>query len=156
MNYLITEEKHLSDLATTCESNTIEKAHLSVSENQKAQANRQQFLTDKKQSCCYIFDSRLEYAISCKYLGSEDGKPTTQIKIQKIEPHTTTNYVQTPEVDPPKLSITTFCTTCNVEMIAKKEKIAIDGKDGAKTTEGLPVTIYECPYCGRIDFRASK
>jgi hypothetical protein len=156
MNYLATDERYLSDLASNYEYITIEKAYLAVSESQKPQVNRQQFLNDKKQGCCYICDSRPEFAISCKYLGSEDGKPTTQIEIQKIEPQTTTNYIQTPEVDPPKLRITTFCSTCNIEMIAKKEKIAINGKDGAKTTEGLPVTIYECPHCGRIEFRASK
>ena len=60
-----------------------------------------------------------------------------------------------------------FCSLCNVEMYQTKTKFKIDGwkesnqkRDGDDSArfgaEVLPVIVYLCPKCGKIDFRADE
>jgi hypothetical protein len=153
----------LSDLASSCEYYTPEKTCLNVSENLKAQANRQlRCLNDDKQSCCYVCDSRRECVISCKFLGSSDG--TTQVRAETETPKPTT--IKKPEEEPTtKAMPTNYCTSCNVEMTPKKAKLTLDNNQPASkqfgdytpaAEETLSVIVYLCPLCGKIEFKANR
>lgn len=157
----------MSDLASSCEYHTIEKTCLAVCESPKAQANRQQrCLNDEKTACCYICDSRQECAISCKFLGAVDNKSAPQAELQKPEPQTPINPPKAPTSEAPKTIPTNYCPSCNVEMTPKKAKLHIEGWDSDEmkqygdnipfTQDTLPVIVYLCPCCGKIEFKAHK
>jgi len=156
----------LSDLASSCEYYTHEKTCLNVSESPKAQANRQlRCLNDDKQSCCYVCDSRRECVISCKFLGSIDG--TAQVRVEAEAPKPATTPASANKSDEPisKAMPTNYCTSCNVEMTPKKAKLTLDNNQPASkqfgdytpaAEETLPVIVYLCPLCGKIEFKANR
>jgi predicted RNA-binding Zn-ribbon protein involved in translation (DUF1610 family) len=50
-----------------------------------------------------------------------------------------------------------FCFSCNAQMAWTKTRLTIDGWSGPKPAvddKVLPVTVYLCPRCGRIEFQA--
>jgi predicted RNA-binding Zn-ribbon protein involved in translation (DUF1610 family) len=60
---------------------------------------------------------------------------------------------------------TTYCTACNVEMSPKKAKLTLDnGQTSSKqfgdytpqAEETLPVIVFLCPLCGKIEFKANR
>jgi hypothetical protein len=159
----------LSDLASSCEYHTIEKTCIAVSESTKAQANRQlRCLNDEKQSCCYVCDSRSECAISCKFLGSIENTPKPQ-EAPNPQPESTITTTKPAPANPTSLSKdfpVAYCSSCNVEMSPKKTKLKFDDSDAAQskqfgdytpqTEDTLPVIVYLCPLCGKIEFRANR
>lgn len=156
----------MSDLASSCEYYTHEKNCLNVSESPKAQANRQlRCLNDDKASCCYVCDSRKECVISCKFLGSTDG--TTQVRAEPASPKPAATPIATQKPDEPttKALPTNYCTSCNVEMTPKKAKLTLEndqpsskqfGDYTPQVEETLPVIVYLCPLCGKIEFKANR
>jgi hypothetical protein len=153
----------LSDIATSCEYHTPEATCLAVAENQKAQTNRQQRCkNDQKYSCCYTCNQRHDCTISCKYLGTIENQPKPP-ETQKIQPDNPTSEPKSPIVSTAKYLPVAYCTSCNVEMTPKKAKLRIHPEDNKQFGEytpqaedNLPVIIYLCPLCGRIEFRAVK
>jgi len=145
----------LSDLTSGCEYHTAEKTCLAVIENPKAQINRQlHCLNDDKQSCCYICDSRRECPIRCKYLGEADNTNPTQPKTETLQPPAQTATFSQPEIKAACGIPVAYCTSCNVEMDAKKAKLKLEGVPSVE--EVLLVIVYLCPLCGRIEFRANS
>ncbi len=72
-----------------------------------------------------------------------------------------------PEVNKTENSSVAFCSLCNVEMSQTKTKFKIDGwKESNQKVDGddsarfgaevLPVIVYLCPKCGKIDFWADE
>jgi hypothetical protein len=156
----------LSDLASSCEYYTHEKTCLNVSESPKAQANRQlRCLNDDKQSCCYVCDSRRECVISCKFLGSTDNTPQVRAETETPKPATTPTSTNKTDEPTTKALPTNYCTSCNVEMTPKKAKLTLDNNQPASkqfgdytpaAEETLPVIVYLCPLCGKIEFKANR
>lgn len=156
----------MSDIATSCEYYTPEATCLAVAENPKAKANRQQkCLNEQKQSCCYTCIQSRECIISCKYLGTVENQPKPQetTKPQPETPMPQQKTAQTTPVIAPKNVPVAYCTSCNVEMTPKKAKLRLDPEDNKQfgeytpqTEDNLPVIVYLCPLCGRIEFRATK
>jgi hypothetical protein len=71
------------------------------------------------------------------------------------------------EVDTPKDTFGRMCSSCDVTMQEVKTKLRIsgwtelgqkhDGKDlAASEKEWLPVTVYLCPQCGKLEFAAKE
>jgi hypothetical protein len=156
----------LSDIASSCEYHTPEATCLAVAENPKAQTNRQQrCLNDQKQSCCYTCNQRGECTISCKYLGATENQPKTQ-EAPKPQPTTPTSEPKAAPASTTKNVPVAYCTSCNVEMSPKHAKLRIDSAEDSplkqfgeyiqQTEDNLPVIIYLCPLCGRIEFRSAK
>lgn len=157
----------MSDLASSCEYFTAEKTCLAVSESPKAQSNRQlRCLNDDKQSCCYICDSRQECSISCKYLGAGDDANSAQPKIENPPPPICPAPTSQSSETKATASIpAVYCASCNIEMGAKKSKLKLEGDIAApkhfgdytpQVEEALPVIVYLCPLCGKIEFRANR
>ena len=161
------EEKNLSDLANSCEYLTSEKLCLAVSESEKAKASRQvRCKNDEKMTCCYLCMFVLDCATPCHFLGSSENEHQ-QINNEKTRSTVTVISEQKPEEDKIRDSSATCCSLCNVEMFQTRTKFTIDGwkrslqkstddDEGKLGEEELPVTIYLCPKCGKIDFRADE
>lgn len=156
----------MSDLANSCEYLTIEKSCLAVSESEKAKANRQlRCQNDEKNACCYLCLSRRECVISCKYLGRFESE-SSPIEVSKTEAESTFSDDKKTEVYETQNAPVACCSLCNVEMSQTKTKFRIDGWKGPhpklsgddlrELGEELPVIVYACPQCGRLEFRADK
>ncbi len=114
-------------------------------------------------TCCYICLSRRECAISCRFLGNIGNEPPT-FEAKKTEAESTVNNDKETEVPQTENAPVACCSLCNVEMSQTRTKFAIDGWEGrhpklggddsAKLGEELPVIIYLCPQCGKIEFKA--
>lgn len=156
----------MSDLASSCEYYTNEKTCLNVSESPKAQANRQlRCLNDDKTSCCYVCDSRRECVISCKFLGSTDNNTQVRAETEKPKTAATPTPINKPNEPTLKTMPTNYCTSCNAEMTPKKAKLTLDngqtiskqfGDYTPQAEETLPVTLYLCPLCGKIEFKTNR
>lgn len=150
----------MSDLANICEYFTVEKMCNAVAENGKAQANRQvKCANAEKTSCCYLCRLRPQCTMSCTYLGNPDSAHvpvgTGQAPIENV-------------IDEAKESQKTrmtnnqakYCTVCNVEMSETKTELRVDKWKGLKPTlpsaDMLPVVVYLCPQCGKIEFKADR
>jgi len=153
----------LADIEVSCEYLTIEKTCTAVSESEKAQAARQRrCANDEKMSCCYLCSLKQKCELSCSYLGKmSDEPPQTKnaeddkSKTDKIEAAITDNAP----------SVT--CSSCNATMHEGKTKLRISGWDDAGQNLGgedlaaseekwLPVTVYLCPQCGKLEFAADE
>ena len=157
----------MSDLAKSCEYLTNEKLCLAVSESEKAQAARQaRCKNDEKTTCCYLCMLVLDCDTPCKFLGTSENVP---LKIEREKAP-----IETPIIDEQKAleektenAPVTFCSACEVEMAQTRTKFTINGWKGSpqKSAGGdsgklseqeLPVIVYLCPKCGKIDFKAEK
>jgi hypothetical protein len=158
----------LSDIASSCEYHTPEATCLAVAESSKAQANRQQkCVNDEKHSCCYTCSQRRECTISCKYLGTTENQPKPQPQ-ETVKPQPETPKPET-KTEPANIATNvpaSYCTSCNVEMTPRKAKLKLDPAEEAQskqfgdytpqTEDNLPVIVYLCPLCGRVEFRAAR
>ncbi|MGD6933500.1 MAG: hypothetical protein ACQCN5_04765 [Candidatus Bathyarchaeia archaeon] len=145
----------MSDLANSCEYLNMDKTCTAFTDNHKAQASRQlKCQNDEKNVCCYLCAFRQQCAISCKYLGQ-----TPTFSTLKPETETAPTIEKELEVEASKFETVpvAFCFSCNVEMAWAKTSFNIDGWRGPKPAlpgKVLPVTVYLCPKCGKIEFRA--
>lgn len=101
--------------------------------------------------------------ISCKFLGSTDAASQTRVEPEAPKPAAPTSINKADE--PTKAMPTAYCTSCNVEMAPKKAKLILDnGQTASKqfgdytpqAEETLPVIVYLCPLCGKIEFKANR
>ena len=160
-------ENNLSDLANSCEYLTSEKLCIAVSESEKAKAARQvRCKNDEKMTCCYLCLFVLDCATPCRFLGSTESVPQ-RIDAEKTQVDTTLINDEEPEVEETKDAEVTLCSLCNVEMSQTRTKFRIDGwesspqkltdHDSEKLEEAvLPVLVYLCPKCGKIEFKADE
>ncbi len=153
----------MSDLANSCEYLTVEKSCSAVSESEKAKANRQaRCQNDEKMACCYLCLSRRECTISCKYLGQIEDD-SASVEAPKTEAENSFNHDKEVNVNQTQNAPVMNCPLCNAEMSQTKTKFSIDGwkgphpkltdDDSGKLGEELPLIVYACPQCGKIEFR---
>jgi hypothetical protein len=157
----------LSDLANSCEYLTSEKLCLAVIESEKAKASRQvRCKNDEKMTCCYLCMFVMDCATPCHFLGNSENEPQ-QVEHEKTPVSSTVINEQKIGEDETLYSSVTCCSLCNVEMFQTRTKFTIDGwkrspqisvddDEGKIGVDELPVTIYMCPKCGKIDFRADE
>jgi hypothetical protein len=156
----------LSDLANSCEYITSEKLCLAVSESEKAKAARQvRCKNDEKMTCCYICLFKRECAINCRFLGNIENE-SQQIEAEKTEADNAFINDEKIEEDKTKNATFTRCSLCNVEMSQTRTQFRINGwevsnqklanDDSRKPDELLPVIVYLCPKCGKIEFMADE
>ena len=159
----------MSDLAVCCEYLTSEKLCSAISDSEKAKAARQVRCTnDEKLTCCYICVFRRECVINCRFLGNvENVNESQQIEPGKTEADSTFINDEKTEVDHMKNAPVTCCSLCNIEMSQTRTKFRINGWEGLQSKltdddsekfgeELLPVIVYLCPKCGKIEFRADE
>jgi len=157
----------LSDLAISCEYLTNEKLCSAVSENDKAKAARQvRCENDEKMTCCYLCTFKVKCAIGCSFLGNI-GNESQQIGAEKSESDNAQIKDEKSELDQTKNAPIISCSLCNIKMCQAKTKIRINGWTGLhqKAADGrsekigeelLPVIVYLCPKCGKIEFGAEE
>jgi len=157
----------LSDLANSCEYLTSEKLCLAVSDSEKAKASRQvRCKNDEKTTCCYLCLFKRECAINCRFLGNVENE-SSPIKAEKTGAESTVLKENKTEEDQTKNALATYCSLCNVEMAQTRTKFRIEGWKGSHQKlvdddseklgeEVLPVIVYICPKCGKIELRADE
>ncbi len=107
----------------------------------------------------------LDCATPCRFLGNSENEP------QQIGDEAPVKNTVESEQKPEKNKITnspvSFCSACNIEMVQTRTKLKIDGWQEAKQEspeensrligeDELPVIVYLCPKCGKLDFRAEE
>lgn len=147
----------MSNLASSCEYLTNEKLCLAVAESEKSRASRQvRCKNDEKTTCCYLCMLVLDCANPCRFLGGYENEPQ-QMDSEKIKINNSVTSEKETKVNEIENESVIFCTLCNVEMPQGKTKFKIDSDDSARFgAEVLPVIVYLCPKCGKIDFRADE
>ena len=157
----------MSDLANSCEYLTSEKLCLAASESEKSRASRQvRCKNEEKMTCCYLCMFVLDCANPCRFLGGYENEPQ-QVNSEKTKINNSIVSEEKREERKTENSPVTCCSLCNVEMSQTRTKFKIDGwgesneKSGGDDSarfeaEMLPVTVYLCPKCGKIDFRADE
>jgi hypothetical protein len=104
----------------------------------------------------------LDCPTPCKFLGSGENEPR---QIDQNEPPIIRSTVkeEKPEEGKTENTPVTYCTTCNAETLQTRTKLKIDGWKDQKPTdpmqlgeEVLPVIVYLCLKCGKIDLRAEE
>jgi hypothetical protein len=146
-------------LANSCEYLTNEKLCLAASESEKARSIRRvRCKNDEKMTCCYLCMFVLDCATPCRFLGSIENEPMP-VDSEKTKVDSSFVMEEKTEEDEIKNDPVT-CSLCDIEMSQTRTKFRIDGWKGAiqnikeDEVEDLPVIIYLCPKCGKIDFRA--
>jgi RNase P subunit RPR2 len=140
----------LEELAVGCEYLTGDKLCLAVSESEKAKAARQVRCENyEKMGCCYVCLFKRKCAIGCTYLGNFENEPQ-QIRGEKSEVARTHIKDEKSEVANSEKVPAVTCFSCNLEMCQTKTKIRIDEK------ETLPVIVYLCTKCGKMEFVAEE
>ncbi len=155
------EGSALSDLANSCEYLTNEKLCLAVSESPKAKAARQvRCKNDEKMTCCYLCMFVMDCQTPCQFLGdSENGSRLLELEKTSVENTSVDDYKTEGQT---KNDRNPCCSFCNVEMSQTRTKLRIDGWEGVQkaaddtSEEVLPVIVYLCPKCGKIEFKADK
>lgn len=146
------EESNLSNLANSCEYLTSEKLCLAVSENEKAKTSRQvRCKNEEKMTCCYLCMFVMDCATPCRFLGGAENQP--QIEPEKAQINITPISEEKPEENKTKEAAATCCSSCYIEMSQIRTTFRIDGREGE---EVLPVIVYLCPKCGKIDLKADE
>jgi len=157
------EDGKLSDLANSCEYLSIDKLCSAVSESEKAKASRQvRCQNEEKTTCCYICQSRSECAMRCKFLGNLENE-SSQIEPEQTEAKNMSTADEKTEIDQIEKA-PVACSSCYVEMSQTRTRFKINGWEGpppklagdnsGKEFEELPVIVYLCPKCGKIEFKA--
>jgi hypothetical protein len=150
----------LSDLANSCEYLTSENLCLAVIDNEKSKASRQvRCKNDEKSTCCYLCMLVFDCANPCRFLGSAENE-SHPIDVEKTSIDSKLiDEEKKPEMDKWEKSDVAWCSMCNVEMSQAKTKFRIDGSEGSLGKLGekeLPVIVFLCPKCGKIEFKADK
>ena len=98
----------------------------------------------------------LDCANPCRFLGGFENEPQ-QVDSEKIKINNSVTSEKETKVNGIENASLTFCTLCNVEMSQGKTKFKMDSHDSARFgAKVLPVIVYICPKCGKIDFRADE
>jgi hypothetical protein len=157
----------LSDLANSCEYLTSEKLCLAVSEREKSRASSHvRCKNDEKMTCCYLCMFVLDCANPCRFLGGYENEQQ-QVDAEKTKIISSVISEEKTQGNKTENASVTFCSVCNVEMLQTKTKFKIDGwKESNQKLDGddsarfgaevLPVIVYLCQKCGKINFRADE
>ena len=107
----------------------------------------------------------LDCSTPCQFLGSNENVPL-KIDYKENSVDNSTVSKQKPEEDKTETTAATYCSECHLEMSQTRTKLAIDGWKGTKKSaddgsrqigdQELPVIVYLCQKCGKIDFRAEE
>ena len=108
----------------------------------------------------------LDCATPCRFLGNAEND-SQLIDPEKNQINNTVINEQKPAADKTKNDTVTLCSLCNVEMSQTKTKFRIDGWEETNqklvdddlrkpSDEILPVIVYLCPICGKIEFKADE
>ena len=96
------------------------------------------------------------------FLGNTENQPSEPIEATKTEEENKIDNAKENEVDKIE-DAPVACSLCNIEMSQTKTTFKIDGWEGQKLAgedsdknEVLPVIVYVCPQCGKIEFKAEK
>ncbi len=167
MNWAI-GRRNLAELAGSCEYFSTEKLCEMLTESEKARARRQVHCQNSENmTCCYVCSFRRDCDIKCRYLGNiENESSQTEADKSEVEP-TVINGKKT-EMNQTENAPVFFCSECNVEMSLARTKFRIsgwekglplkpaEGDSGKLGDEILPVIVYLCPKCGKMEFRADE
>jgi hypothetical protein len=108
----------------------------------------------------------LDCSNPCRFLGGYENEPK-QVEAEKIKINSSVISEEKTEVNKTEDASVSFCSLCNVEMSQAKTQFKINGweesnqnldddNSGRFEAEVLPVIVYLCPKCGKIDFRADE
>jgi hypothetical protein len=135
----------------TCKYLSQDNQCLAVSENGEAKEVRKLSCeNDQELNCCYICSYQSDCDISCNYLGNRKTSPQEKTaKEAKIA------------------NLIIRCDSCHLKMKSARIKLRIGGwgglwqlvpggELGELGEELLPVTVYVCPECGNMRFKAEK
>jgi hypothetical protein len=152
----------LANVEVCCEYLAIDNSCNAVSENVKAKAARQvRCKNDEKLTCCYLCVYRQNCGLRCSFLGKMGNEspsaPAEDVIIEESKI----------EVDTQKSTDGITCSSCKATMQEGKTKLRISGWDdlaqnpygkdlAASEKEWLPVTVYLCPQCGKLEFAAKE
>ncbi len=149
----------MSEYANSCEYYNVDSLCSAVSESEKATSNRQaRCLNEEKLACCYICSARRECPISCRYLGNSDGG-AARVEAKGIEPEIPVDINKNMQTNQAETAAVAYCSSCNAEMAQTTTALNINGWKGPDPKapgDVLPVTVYMCPQCGKIEFKANK
>jgi hypothetical protein len=118
-----------------------------TSSEEVKEAREQNCVNDNQQACCYLCESYDNCEISCNFLGENTNKtkkPKTRKQIQIIK-----------------------CPLCETKMLCTEAKLRIGGWSGIMQflpfgnlgeldEEVLPVKLYVCPKCGKLELMAQE
>jgi hypothetical protein len=150
----------LASVEVSCEYLTSDKSCMAVSENEKAKAVRQiRCLNEEKLTCCYLCAVRQTCELSCSFLGTM-GKESPKAADAKSEEDKR-------EVSITEGTVSVSCSSCKAVMHEGKTKLRISGWDDLEQKpagedweesekEWLPVTVYLCPQCGKMELARRK
>jgi hypothetical protein len=148
----------LSDLAYSCEFLSAEKTCDLLTENVKAKANREvRCENEEKTSCCYLCLTRMQCGICCKYLGNLN---SAYVPVEPEKAPTERSIEESKELKEAQIgnSQLQYCLDCNVELSQAKTELRVKKWKGQKPTmlnaDMLPIIVYLCPICGKIQFKA--
>jgi hypothetical protein len=99
----------------------------------------------------------LDCETPCRFLGNNANEPQ-QIGTKR-NPISSSISNDTPEEEKTENAPVTFCSLCNVEMSQTMTRFRIDGGKGQHqkiSEEVMPVIVYICPKCGKIDLWAEE
>lgn len=94
----------------------------------------------------------MDCATPCRFLGTTENEPQ-QVEPEENQINRAPISEEKPEENQIKNDPASFCSSCNVEMSQVRTKFKIDG---SKSEEVLPVIVYLCPKCGKIDLKADE
>jgi predicted RNA-binding Zn-ribbon protein involved in translation (DUF1610 family) len=108
----------------------------------------------------------LDCGTPCRFLGNTENGPP-QKETEKTQIDITFNGDKKPEEEKTENTLINYCSSCNVKMSQTRTEFRIDGWEGTKQKsvdndstrlgeETLPVIVYLCPKCGKIDFKADE
>lgn len=101
----------------------------------------------------------MDCATPCKFLGNTE-HASSPIEAEKTKDENTFTSENRTEEDQPKGTLESFCSLCNVEMSQTRTALRIEGWKGLQPKladkEVLPIIVYLCPKCGKIDLKADE
>jgi hypothetical protein len=121
-----------------------------VSDDEAKEVRKISCNNDNEQSCCYLCSRYQECEISCNFLGENKNKSNKKQPSDSIEEN--------------KIRVLR-CPLCNSKMLHSEIKLRIGGWSGIMQAlplgslgelgeKLLPVVLYFCPKCGKLEFMA--
>jgi hypothetical protein len=108
----------------------------------------------------------LDCATPCQFLGTTENEPQS-IEAEKNQINNKLISDKKSEEDKTENAPVNCCPLCNMEMFQTQTTLKIDGWERTKQEfadnnsarfgkETLPVIVYLCPKCGKIDLKADE